>query len=159
MSDAVLYVQDLERKMDLTTHFENQIEVRSNPDEQSSVTIYRGTINLYSQTVDRFLGIVALRRTDRIIEKQSKKQIISWIPFRTEVKQIPVTIHKEIWAYSSNEWVLIDGKKTESYGASLIDLARRQGVILTPTLIESVFGPIDERLVKLHQHNFWKKLE
>jgi hypothetical protein len=163
MSNPVLSVQDLERKMDTTTHFQNQIEVCSNPDYSASVTIYRGTIDLRIQQLGAFWGSVVLQRYDRVTENKSEKRVISWIPYRKEVKQIPVTFDKEIWRMGApHTCVLNDGEKikiSKGYKNALVEIARARGLLITPTLIESVFGPIDEQLVKLHQHNFWKRLE
>lgn len=164
MTNNELRIEDLEGKVESQTKpkvFTNQIEVPLSRDNPESVAVYSAEVwglRFYEHYI--FAGSIYLKREDKLVSKVDKKKIVSWFPFRTSVEKVAVTRKKFRWGIGVKEFygagreeltVFDLGKIVpvdSNYKKNLIELARKKGIAITPTLIDSVFGPIDEQLKK-----------
>lgn len=145
-------IQDLELRLDYSKGMKNEFVVQ----EDGKTVKYVGeATDLNFDGLD-ITGRAVLTRFDKVVEVEIRKRRVRRFPPKTEVTDVAVEKEKKVWSvetdfyeYFVNSGELHGGTNCDAdYRSALKGAAANEGLAISDQLLDAVFGPIDQELLK-----------
>jgi len=154
--------EGLESRVPKLANWGNEVIV---PTDNGNV-VYVGNANhlhFKDGNVGSIGGAARLTRYERMEENENKIEIVQLFPPKFQFKEITNIKDKKEWEVDtlggcgySGSYFISDGRlvgNSESYGyrGKLLATAANEGIVLSPQLLDKVFGPIDTEIMKQYR--------
>ncbi|MBI2580374.1 hypothetical protein HYV85_01050 [Candidatus Woesearchaeota archaeon] len=161
----VIRIEDLEARTEFHKYWAFSSQVVVDTDEGKMKYAGRAQIELSLYNLGIIRGIPQLERRavmDHGITQRRK--LVSWIPPRYETEDVPLIKERIMWrvggidrwaiGYSRmmrmESYFLFSGVTDHDYRKKLMAEAAEKGLVLSSRLLDMVFQPIDESVIKLY---------
>ena len=125
--------------------------------------VYTGTIRNIGYRGRAIFGQAEFKKREKISSIRVRRRLVRWFPPKIEKVEVPVVRRGDwFWLTSdsrglaywheddiASDMVIEHGKPCDDYKIGLVnDAANKTGLMLSKKLIDLVFGPIEERLIR-----------
>lgn len=142
--------------------FSNQVVV----DAENGKTRYAGRVEVEFSLEPSFIQVIPLLEKYSVMDRGlvQRRKLVSLIPPRFETENVPTVKERRVWRVGGwNRWTesyddyvsrmsckWFDGFYGCEYREKLTKAAEKQGLLLSSKLLDMVFHPIDDGILKLY---------